>query len=289
MKEGIYLQRKEKICFVLFRMIKYLTRGGLTRAAAELAFYLLFSLFPMLMVLHSLMAWIEIPTEVLERFFAALPNDVSRILSGYLDHLRNTPFLSPLLSGAFMTLYFLSRAVRSLMHTFEEIYGHSAEKSLLHRIMICFIVTILSMVMLPGRLILIVLSGRILKIAALWFPQKIAMQALWEAVGHMIGALFFLFFLMVCYRFLPGISVRWRDAFPGAAAALVFWYAITQGFALYVDHMARYSLLYGSIGAVIVLMLWLDFSALALIMGAVFNHVLQIEVKKEDDRLFRER
>ena len=61
---------------------------------------------------------------------------------------------------------------------------------------------------------------------------------------------------------------------PGTCAALLSWLAYSVGFAFYVENMGRYSVVYGSIGAVIVLLLWLYFSAITVIMGAELNHLL---------------
>ena len=78
--------------------------------------------------------------------------------------------------------------------------------------------------------------------------------------------------------------MRGWNALPGSLSALLGWFILTRCFAFYVDHMARYSWLYGSIGAVIVLMIWLDLSAVTLIMGAAFNYILQYELKKDENR-----
>ena len=63
----------------------------------------------------------------------------------------------------------------------------------------------------------------------------------------------------------------WRDLWPGTLAALAAWMALSWLYAMYVDSFANYSLLYGSIGTVIALMIWLYMSSVVLIMGAELN------------------
>ena len=70
-----------------------------------------------------------------------------------------------------------------------------------------------------------------------------------------------------------------RNIWPGVLLALTAWMALSLLFSLYVENLGRYSLLYGSIGAIIVLLLWLYLTATLLIMGAEFNSVL-MELKK---------
>lgn len=271
--------------FVLLRMTTHFVRDGLTRSAAELAFYLLFSIFPLIMVLHSLLAMIRIPLDAVVRFAEVLPAAVQSILLGYMEHLQQTPFVQPLIVGTVLTLYFLSRVVRSIMHTFEDIYGRSAWGRPLRRILVSLGMTVLCLLMLASSLTLLVLSGRAMDWLSHQFPHTSEAVLLWELIGSITAVFFLLIFLLICYRWLPGIRMRWRDAFPGAVVSLFCWYVLTRGFAWYVDQMARYSLLYGSIGAVIVLMIWLNLSAVTFIMGAVLNHVLQIELREEEIRL----
>ena len=63
----------------------------------------------------------------------------------------------------------------------------------------------------------------------------------------------------------------WRNIWPGTLAALTAWMAVSWLYAFYVDNIANYSLLYGSIGTVVVLMIWLYMSSVVLIMGAELN------------------
>jgi membrane protein len=66
----------------------------------------------------------------------------------------------------------------------------------------------------------------------------------------------------------------WRDLWPGTLAALAGWIILNGAYAFYVNHIAHYSALYGSIGTVIVLLVWLNLSAVVLIMGAEMNGTL---------------
>ena len=68
-----------------------------------------------------------------------------------------------------------------------------------------------------------------------------------------------------------------RESLPGAVFALSFWIAATLGFSVYVANMGSYSLLYGSLSTIIVLMLWLWLTGVVLVMGGIFNHVLVTE------------
>lgn len=72
----------------------------------------------------------------------------------------------------------------------------------------------------------------------------------------------------------------WRNIWPGTLAALGAWLALSWLYAWYVENIAHYSLLYGSIGTIIVLLIWLNMSAMTLIMGAELNGTL-ISLRKD--------
>ena len=62
---------------------------------------------------------------------------------------------------------------------------------------------------------------------------------------------------------------------PGALAALVSWLAFSAGFSFYVENIANYSVLYGALGGVVVLLLWLYATGMVFVLGAELNHALQ--------------
>ena len=82
----------------------------------------------------------------------------------------------------------------------------------------------------------------------------------------------FFLLLVLLYAIVPDRHIPLRSALPGAAAASVGWLAVSAGISIYTTHMAQYNLLYGSIGTILVLILWLYVSALVLIAGAHVNH-----------------
>lgn len=86
-------------------------------------------------------------------------------------------------------------------------------------------------------------------------------------------SIIFLFVLLV-NRLVPNVRLSFRQVLPGALLSLGSWVLISVAFSFYVDNVARYSLLYGSLGAIIVLMLWLYLTSITLLLGPVLNDIL---------------
>ena len=77
------------------------------------------------------------------------------------------------------------------------------------------------------------------------------------------------------YYFLPDVEQRFRLLTPGSVVAVVIWVLASLGFSLYVDQFGRYEVVYGALGSVIVLLLWLWLSALVILLGAEINAVIE--------------
>ena len=97
---------------------------------------------------------------------------------------------------------------------------------------------------------------------------------LWDALRFLIAAVYSFFFLVCIYYVVPNKRVTFHSAIPGALFAMLSWLLFSSGFSFYVQNMGRYSALYGSIGAVMVLMLWLYLTGIVLVMGAELNDII---------------
>ena len=77
--------------------------------------------------------------------------------------------------------------------------------------------------------------------------------------------------MAVMYYFGPNRRQRWRNVWPGALLATALWLITTQAFAWYVSHLAQYNVLYGSIGGVIAMLVWMYLLAAIALLGCEFN------------------
>jgi membrane protein len=92
-----------------------------------------------------------------------------------------------------------------------------------------------------------------------------------------IGAKLIAFLLMLAifillYKFVPNAKTRWRDVWPGAMLAAVFFEIARTLFIFYLEHFANYQVIYGTISSIVILMVWIYYSAFILIMGAEFTY-----------------
>lgn len=241
--------------------------------AAQLAFYFLLGLVPAIVCVLALTSFL--PTNVLgdflERLSGFAPPDVVQILRDQLTSLGNGNDSGVLTVGLALALWSTSAAMVSIIDALNRAYdieeGRPWWKVRLTAVLLTvgiaiFIVAALSLVLIGPGLVdrLATAAGLGPTFAAVWnvlrWPVSFALVAL------CIGVIFY---------FAPDAEQDWEWITPGAVLATILWLVASVGFKVYVANFGNYNESYGSLGGVIVLMLWFYISALAVLTGAELN------------------
>lgn len=246
-------------------------RDDLLTWAAALGFYFLFSLFPAVLLLAALLhafhaqALIENLVTTLGR---NLPRDaallVSRNLHGLLAH--NVPGLLSL--DVVLLFYSSSQGVASLMVALNAAYEVPEGRSFLHRLWLQFGLTVGVGILVGLALAVVVLGRYLLGILAGPVHLGYALEALWPLIRWGVTLGFMAAAVLLLYRFAPNLAPHRAGRLPAVAVALAIWVAASALLAVYLNNFNNYAAIYGSLGAIIGLMLWFYFFALAILFGA---------------------
>ncbi len=128
------------------------------------------------------------------------------------------------------------------------------------------VLTSIAMILLGGR------AGLLLAERA---HVGVEFQLVWSWLRWPVTALVFMLAVAIAYYVLPDVRQQFRFITPGSVASTVLWLLSTWAFTQYVEHFGKYNVTYGSIGGVVVLLLWLYISGLVLILGGEMNAVLE--------------
>ena len=259
---------------------RYLShRVGIQSAA--LAFYLLFTLFPFLIFISALLGLLQLDVaEILHVISDFLPREVVSLIGVYLTYVGSNSNLRLLLFGLLFSVYFPMRAANSLMHSTRTAYHLGPPHNPILHWAKTFLYTVLLIASIALALILMTVGERILLYAVDQFHLPILIAKLWVLLRFPVIAVVGYSAVFFLYALAQDHARPWRDLWPGTLSALAGWIVLNGAYAFYVNHIAHYSALYGSIGTVIVLLVWLNLSAVVLIMGAETNGVL-IGLRKE--------
>ncbi len=257
--------------------------------AAQLAYYWLFSLFPMLLFLTALLAYVQKPAlfdSLFEYLNKMLPRDAYSLLRMTFDQIVINPRGGLLSFGIALTIWAASAGMESLINSLNVAYdvprGRGWAKDKWRSIWM----TLGLAVFVSTALVLLFFGGVIGNQIAAGFGYGTLFQTGWEFLrwGVIVGFIFFA--LELIYFFAPNVKQRWRSTTPGSLFALISWLLISYGFKHYVARFGRYNATYGALGGVMILMLWLYLTGVAILIGGELNSVLRAlrHARKSADR-----
>ena len=261
----------------LFRAARQLVRRYFAhqvgQSAAELAYYLLFSLFPLLIFLNAAVSMLHLSADTLRQSLGAvLPGQAAELLNAYLTHIQglDTPML--LYACLFLTVYAVSRAITSLLHSLSRANGvtHQSRAALITGVFLA----VLLLASVVAVLVLMVVSDNLLLRIGRYVALPALFLRLWQLLRVAVAPAYMLLVLACLYAAVARGQYRFRQALPGAFFSVISGFAASWGFSWYLGRAGRYSVLYGSLSAFMVLMLWLYLTGAVIILGGELNHIL---------------
>ena len=274
------LPRNRFLRFFYLMVQRYL-RHNVGIHSAALAFYLLFTIFPFLIFISALLGLLHLDVAgILLALGELVPRAVVDFAEVYLTYVRDNSSLQLMLFGLFFSIYFPMRATNSLMRSVRIAYHLGPPRAALTHLIKTLLYTVLLMVAIALTLVLMTVSDRLLAYGVEYLRLPLFAAELWARLRFPIIAVAGYFALFFLYALAQDTRQPWRNIWPGTLAALGAWLAFSWLYAWYVENVAHYSLLYGSIGTIIVLLIWLNVSAMTLIMGAECNGAL-ISLRKD--------
>ncbi|MFC0103628.1 YihY/virulence factor BrkB family protein [Sphingopyxis terrae] len=250
-------------------------RRHLGLMSAGVAFYAFLSFVPLLAALVMIYALFADPEAVARHMhfaFEALPRDAARIIADQLATLTEDQTDQKglgLIVALALSIVSASRAARAMMDALNVIYEQTECRSLIRSTLISAALVVAALV---TALVGLAAAGLVGYARGLIGSGGAFFGGTAQVAAWLIAALLCSLLLASVYRFAPDrADARWRWLSLGAAMGTLMWLAATFGFGLYAANFARYEVTYGSLGAVVALLMWLFVSAYAVLLGALIN------------------
>ena len=253
------------------------------RDSAALTYYLLFAIFPLLIFLNNLVGLLSYDLDALLVMLArVIPRDVVDLLGQYLVYVSRVSSRTLLWFSAVFTIYFPFRAANALFLSVRKAYGAGLPTGFVRYQLRVLLFTLLLIVAIFFSVFASTIGNRVLDFVSGYIYLSDLSIRLWSRLRFVfVGAVMFAVIALLYALALDKHPAK-RGIWPGVLTALVAWIVVSMLYSLYVERAANYSVIYGSIGTVIVLLLWLYLTAALLIMGAEFNSVL-LSLRKTEE------
>jgi len=253
--------------------------------AAQLAYFLILALFPFILVLVSLMGTFgspEMASEVLAYFHQVTPQQVYELIEKYTSDIisgnRPAPYLFSF--GILFTLWSASGAFAALINALNRAYDVQETRPFWKVRGIAILMTLgLSVLILVGVLLLVV-GEPIGRTIADVFGLGEIFEFVWNVIRWPAALFFMVFTVALLYYLAPDVNQPFRWITPGGFIGVLLWVLASVAFSFYVNNFGSYDKTYGSIGVVIILLLYLYISSLTILFGATLNATL-VKMKEE--------
>lgn len=253
--------------------------------AAQLAYYLILALFPFILFLVSLMGTFsspELAEEALEYFRQVMPSQVFDLVDSYMEAVLSGSNPAPgLLSfGLLGTIWAASGAFSALINALNRAYDVQETRPFWKVKGIAILMALGLSILIFGGVLLMVAGPPIGRALADILELGDLFMLVWNVVRWPVALLFLVIVVALLYYFSPDANQPFRWITPGGLIGVVLWVLASVGFSVYVSNFGSYDKTYGSIGAVIVLLLYLYISSLTILFGAELNATL-VRMKEE--------
>lgn len=248
-----------------------------TGLGAQLAFFFLLSIFPLLIFLITLLPYLNIAEEQIYNLMADIvPGEIYLLIEETLNEILTQENRSLLSVGLIATIWSASLGMNALIKSLNLSYGVEENRPLLIARGMSIIATILMIFILLIALALPIFGRQIGVFIFSLFGLEAGFLETWNMLRFTITPIIIFVITAVIYWAAPNIKLDFRSVLVGAAFTAVAWLGVSFGFSVYINNFANYSATYGGIGGVIMLMLWLYASAILLMIGGQINAVMQI-------------
>lgn len=262
--------RKLPVLRRIVELLEVYFGARVARAGAQFAYCLAMSLFPMLIVISAAVSMIPVEDQLLlGQFVALLPDQAQGLVKDYLTYIQSNRSLSLMIGGVIMTLVASSAAAQGLVDIFSEIFGHRIRVGIWEGLF-SLALSLLLPLMIYGALLIVLLGDWLLGLVKFLLDVPVLNHG-WHLAQWLLPLVITFLVLSTVY-WLTGPNHRCgKRIFPGALAGAAALVGATKLFSAFMSVSTRYTVIYGSLASVIILLLWLFLCGNIIILGNVVN------------------
>lgn len=262
--------------FMIYFIVK-VKNDDIFALGAQLAYYLILSFFPFLIFLMTILGFSKLDSmRIIEGLNTILPSSVFELTSTIVVEVVENQYTGLLGVSIILSMWAASSAFRAVTKGINKAYNIKENRSLIKRVIIALICTFALAFIIIVSLALLVFGDLIGNLLTTYLPYDALIRKIWDLVRYLMVLTIMICIFAGIYRYTPSKRISWKEVFPGAIVSTIGWVIVSLGFSFYINNFSNYSRLYGSLGAVFVLMTWLYITSIIFILGGEINSVLVI-------------
>lgn len=281
--ETRYSALKRKFIYIFNNLISFLNHLGTDNVsgyASEATLFTIISFFPFIMLLLVFLNFTPLSPDIIFNLIGnSLPSEITNLINTIIEEIFN-PSMTVISFSALGALWSASRGFLSIHKGFNVVYKTGETRNYFVVRFISVLYTLVFATMLILTLILLVFGNNISKWLISQLPAFMDITLLIMGIrATVLSFLLFIYFLIM-YMFLPNRKGKTICELPGAIISSLGWVGFSYIYSYYIDNMSNYSYMYGSLTAIVLLMLWMYSCMYILFVGAEINVIFGHKVAK---------
>ena len=254
--------------------------------AAQLAYYFLLALFPLLIFLTSALglmlgAGSGMRDTLFNYLGRVMPGSAFQLVDATMGEISAASGAGKLSFGLLAALWAASNGMGAITQSLNAAYDVKESRPWWKQRLVAILLTIALSVLVIGALLLVLWGGRAAEALAAHYQLGSFFTIAWKTLQWPIIFAFMVSAFALIYYFAPDVADQdWKWLTPGSAVGVVLWLAVSFAFKAYLHFFDSYSTTYGSLGAVIILMLWLYLTGAAILIGGEVNSEIENAASK---------
>ncbi|HEX8774264.1 MAG TPA: YihY/virulence factor BrkB family protein [Pyrinomonadaceae bacterium] len=263
------------------RIWEQINKDDLFGRAAQLSYYFLLSLFPLLLVLVTLLGYFaeagsELRVSLLGYLGEVMPGSATALVQTTLDEISKQKGGGKISFGILAAIWAASNGMGAISETLNVAYNVEETRPWWKRRLITVGLTVALAVLILTALTLMFGGGKIADLLAANYGFSQVFTLTWKIAQWPIVLFFILMAFSLIYYFAPDLSDQdWKWVSPGSVIGVTLWLLVSFAFRLYLHFFDSYSATYGSLGALIIMMLWFYLTGAAILIGGEINSEIE--------------
>jgi len=246
--------------------------------SSQLAYSLLMAFFPFLIFLLTIVGFSPIKSEdVLLGLKSILPKEAYVLIRKTVVEVVDTKNGHLLSLSLIFTIWSAANGLGAVIKGLNKAYDEEEKRSFIKLQIVAVLSTIALVFMIMAAFIFLVFGNVLGRYIASSLKQLDGFWSMWNALRYVGTILNMILIFSVIYHFTPSRRLKWKEVLPGSIFTTIGWIVVSIGFAFYIDNFGNYSLVYGSLGAVVTLMTWLFISSIIILLGGELNATLAFQ------------
>lgn len=269
------MKKKEKAIEFVHCLVSRFREDDVPSLSAQLTYYLILAFFPFLIFLVSVVGFAQLSADdLLAEFIRVLPSDSGTTVRDIIAEVTENRSGALLSIGMLATIWAASNGVNAIIKGLNKAYDEEENRPFWKVRGMSVLATLVLPIVIIISMVLLVFGKGIGEYLFEWMNYPDGFTLIWAAIKFAVPLIALFSVFMLLYRITPNRKLTWKAVIPGSLFTTVGWIVSSLLFSFYVNQFGNYTKTYGSIGGIIVLLIWLYWSSIIVLLGGEINATL---------------